>query len=181
MTHIRTTSRMVMAIAMTITLTACGGVANNEHPIAIDNSEHDAYSQKNETTPSEPDECGAWAGTYRLSNSEATIRLAGDCTLTATDGAEYRMQSLLKNSAPNGNGKNDEYVQGSQLLTLDDTRQGAVNIWGIFPKDVPMGFTNERMSDMATDRIISLSGSPYLGTPYEIVRANMFFREFIPE
>lgn len=134
MTRVGTTLKTIMALTVTITLTACG-VANNEHPIAVDDSEHNKYSQKTETTtPSEPGECGTWAGTHHLPNSDATIRLDGDCTLTATDGAEYRMHTLLKNSAPNGNGKNAEYVQGSQLLTLDDTRRGNHQHLGHFPQ-----------------------------------------------
>lgn len=170
---------ILTAIAM-LALSGCGGPQSDTTapPVDTERERTPEPAGEKETTPT--GECAAWAGTYLLaSDNTSKLVLSADCSVTENGGHAYAKTSLDADAVPAGLDGN-RTVAGAYMLNLQPTDYGTVNLYALYPKDTPMDYADEPMTDLATDRLVSFAGGPPVGSPYDLVRENTYFREFIP-
>ncbi|KAB8295456.1 hypothetical protein [Bifidobacterium avesanii] len=126
--------------------------------------------------------CAAWQGRYLSPSMGASgLTLNADCSVRIEDGTVYAMTDLTADRAPLGTipagSASTPYAPGSYVLDLEPTIHGTVNVYALFPAGVSMGFADEDPADLQYDRLISMSGGPYVNVPYDLVHDGTRFHQ----
>lgn len=130
--------------------------------------------------------CADHAGSYvTVGEDVKSLDLLADCSVTDVTGRHYSAIDVEK-GAPAGSiapGDGDvATVPGSFVITLEETIHGTANVYALFPAGVKAGFAGEGddgdpyAGDISHDRLISMSGGPYVGVEYEVVAPVMLVR-----
>lgn len=142
--------------------------------------------QTGTSDPTPSGRCAAWAGEYRLRETSpdagGSLTLRDDCSVLQSDGTVYAMTAFTPDAAPKGTLANGEtgdaaHAKGSYLLELQPTIHDTVNVYALFPAGVPMQFSDEDPADVRRDRLVSLSGGPYVNVPYDVMHDTILLRE----